>query len=273
MLTWLYNGTGGSILACAIWHGLYNLETGTAAVTTTVQAITTASSRSLPARRASRCARADAANRRSSPPPRHHITARPRQRVPRLSRAELAVWRRASRLAQPAPRARACGGATHRQPCQDGEDLPAEPGTRLINSLFRALTRLGLGASYRHILTVPGRKTGQLYSTPVDIIERDDQRWLVAGYGPTNWVRNVCAAGEVTLSRGRQSERFRVEQADRPAAVPVLRTYMREIRVTRPYFDASPNSADEDVAAELPRHPVFRLIPGVNGGRQTDAAR
>ena len=146
------------------------------------------------------------------------------------------------------------------------------PGTRLINSLFRALTRVGLGASYRHILTVPGRKSGRLYSTPVDIIELDGQRWLVAGYGPTNWVRNVRAAGEVTLSRGRRSERFRAEEADRPAAVPVLRTYMREIRVTRPYFDASPDSADEEVAAELARHSVFRLIPVVNGGRQTDAA-
>jgi deazaflavin-dependent oxidoreductase (nitroreductase family) len=146
------------------------------------------------------------------------------------------------------------------------------PGARLINSLFRALTRLGLRASYRHILTVLGRKTGQLYSTPVDILERDDQRWLVAGYGPTNWVRNVRAAGEVTLSRGRQSERFRVEEGDRQAAVPVLRTYMREIRVTPPYFDASPDSGDEDVAAEVPRHPVFRLIPVANGGRQTDAA-
>jgi hypothetical protein len=47
---------------------------------------------------------------------------------------------------------------------------------------------------------------------------------------------------------------------------------MREIRVTRPYFDASPDSADEDVAAELPRHAVFRLVPVVNGGRGTDAA-
>jgi hypothetical protein len=27
-------------------------------------------------------------------------------------------------------------------------------GTRLINSVFRLMTRLGLGASYRHILTV-----------------------------------------------------------------------------------------------------------------------
>jgi deazaflavin-dependent oxidoreductase (nitroreductase family) len=146
------------------------------------------------------------------------------------------------------------------------------PGARLINSLFRALTRLGLGASYRHILTVRGRKTGRPYSTPVDIIELDDQAWLVAGYGPANWVRNVRAAGEVTLSRGRHSHRFRVEETDGPAAVPVLRKYMSEIRVTRPYFDAAPDSPDADVAAELPRHPAFRLIPMVNGGRQKDAA-
>ena len=31
VLTWLYNGTGGSILACAVWHGAYNLASGTAA--------------------------------------------------------------------------------------------------------------------------------------------------------------------------------------------------------------------------------------------------
>jgi deazaflavin-dependent oxidoreductase (nitroreductase family) len=143
----------------------------------------------------------------------------------------------------------------------------------LINSLFRALTRLGLGASCRHILTVPGRTTGRLYSTPVDIIDLDDQRWLVAGYGVTNWVRNVRAAGEVTLTRGRRSHRFGVEEAEARAAVPVLRKYMSEIRVTRPYFDAAPDSPDEDVAAELPRHPAFRLIPAVDGGRQKDAAR
>jgi membrane protease YdiL (CAAX protease family) len=42
VLTWLYNATGGSILACAVWHGLYNLETGTAAATSTIQAVTSA---------------------------------------------------------------------------------------------------------------------------------------------------------------------------------------------------------------------------------------
>ncbi len=44
-------------------------------------------------------------------------------------------------------------------------------GARLINSVFRLMTRLGLGASYRYVVTVPGRKTGRLYSTPVDVIE------------------------------------------------------------------------------------------------------
>jgi deazaflavin-dependent oxidoreductase (nitroreductase family) len=92
-------------------------------------------------------------------------------------------------------------------------------GTRLINLLFQALTRLGLGASYRHILTVPGRTTGRLYSTPVDIIELDGERWLVAGYGPASWVRNVRAAGAVTLARGRRSRPSEVEEAEGDAAV------------------------------------------------------
>ena len=133
--------------------------------------------------------------------------------------------------------------------------------TRLINSLFRILPRLGLGPSYLHTLTVKGRKTGRLYSTPVDALEVDGQRWLVAPYGPTNWVANARAVGEVTLSRGGHSQQFEVEEAASTAAVPVLRNYITEIRVTRPYFDAGPSSTDEELAAELPRHPVFRLVP------------
>ncbi len=38
---------------------------------------------------------------------------------------------------------------------------------------------------------------------------------------------------------------------------------MTEVRVTRPYFDAAPDSPDGAIEAELPRHAVFRLIPAV----------
>jgi hypothetical protein len=84
---------------------------------------------------------------------------------------------------------------------------------------------------------------------------------LVAGYGPANWVLNTRAAGEVTLSRGGHAEKYKVEEARAEEAIPVLRRYIAVIRVTRPYFDATANSSDEDVAAELPRHAVFRLVP------------
>ena len=84
-----------------------------------------------------------------------------------------------------------------------------------------------------------GRNTGRRYSTPVDVLERDGQRWLVAPYGPVSWVADARAAGEVTLSRGGRSEQFEVEEAPSTAAVPVLRNYITEIRVTRPYFDAA----------------------------------
>jgi deazaflavin-dependent oxidoreductase (nitroreductase family) len=134
-------------------------------------------------------------------------------------------------------------------------------GTRLINWWFRVLTRLGWGASYRHILTVRGRKTGRLHSTPVDVIEAGGERWLVAGYGPANWVLNARAAGEVTLSRGGRSKTYTVEEIGAEEAIPVLRRYIAEIRVTRPYFDARPSSSDEAIAAELAKHAVFRLIP------------
>jgi deazaflavin-dependent oxidoreductase (nitroreductase family) len=140
--------------------------------------------------------------------------------------------------------------------------------TRLINWWFRMLTKLGLGASYRQILTVPGRKTGRLRSTPVDVIELGGDRWLVAGYGPANWVLNTRAHGEVILSRGGHCQTYKVEEVGAEAAIPVLRKYIAEIRVTRPYFDANPNSSDEAVAAELPRHAVFRLIPATLNGHE-----
>jgi hypothetical protein len=95
----------------------------------------------------------------------------------------------------------------------------------------------------------------------VDVIEVGGDRWLVAGNGPANWVLNTRAHGTVTLRRGGDSETYKGEEVRAEDAIPVLRKYIAEIRVTRPYFDAAPNSSDEAVAAELSRHAVFRLIP------------
>lgn len=133
--------------------------------------------------------------------------------------------------------------------------------TRAINWVFRTMTNLGVGASYRYVLTVRGRKSGVLRSTPVDVVDVSGTRWLVAGYGPANWVGNARAAGEVTLSRGGHTTRYKVSDAAARDAVPVLRAYLAAVRVVRPYFDAAPGAPDDALAAELPRHPVLRLSP------------
>ena len=46
---------------------------------------------------------------------------------------------------------------------------------RALNGLVRPLARLGLAGPRTHLLTVPGRKTGQLWSTPVSIVEQEGQ--------------------------------------------------------------------------------------------------
>jgi deazaflavin-dependent oxidoreductase (nitroreductase family) len=125
----------------------------------------------------------------------------------------------------------------------------------------RPVARLGLTGPRTYLLTVPGRVTGRPWTTPVSIVADGDARWLVAPYGDRNWVKNARRAGAVELRRGRSRQRYLVEELDPVTAVPVLRRYYALGRVTRPFFDVSPASPEEDWVAEAPRHPVFRLRP------------
>lgn len=130
---------------------------------------------------------------------------------------------------------------------------------RLVNAVMGPLARRGLAGRHAYVLTVRGRKTGRAYSTPVILVE-DAERWLVAPYGDVGWVRNARAAGEVALSRAGRSETLRIEEASPDEAAPVLRQYLTDVRVVRPFFDVTPGSPLDDFATEAPRHPVFRLV-------------
>jgi len=128
------------------------------------------------------------------------------------------------------------------------------------NTMSAAMIRLGIAPSGMRLLTVRGRKSGLPRTTPVNLIEHGGSRWLVAPYGEVAWVRNVRAAGEVELRRARTSERCLPREATAAEAVPVLRSYLRQLRlVVGPYFDVTPSSPDAAFASEAPRHPVFLL--------------
>ena len=131
---------------------------------------------------------------------------------------------------------------------------------RLVNRLVRALLRMGLGPRRTYLLTVQGRRSGRLRSTPVTLVEEGGRRWLVAPYGEVGWVRNARAAGRITLSRGRRSETVAVAEVEPEESAPVLRRYLAEVPITRPFFDAAPDANLEAFKAEAPRHPVFRIL-------------
>jgi deazaflavin-dependent oxidoreductase (nitroreductase family) len=132
--------------------------------------------------------------------------------------------------------------------------------SRFGNTMSAAMISLGIGPAGMHLLTVRGRKSGLPRTTPVNLIEHHGHRWLVAPYGEVAWVRNARAAGEVELRRARTAERCLAREASAEEAVPVLRSYLRQLRlVVGPYFDVTPSSPDAAFAAEAPRHPVFLL--------------
>jgi deazaflavin-dependent oxidoreductase (nitroreductase family) len=137
------------------------------------------------------------------------------------------------------------------------------PSRRAANRLVRLLLKLGLMPGPTYLLTVPGRRTGRPLSTPVTLVEEGDSRWLVAPYGDVAWVRNARAAGQITLSRGRRSETLPIRELSPAEAAPVLQRYITRVPITRPYFDARPDSPLAAFIAEAPRHPVFHLGSGL----------
>jgi hypothetical protein len=90
-------------------------------------------------------------------------------------------------------------------------------------------------------------------------MKTDGSRWIVSPYGERPWVKNVRAAGEVSIRRGFHTESIRLEEVDARTAAPILQKYIRDAPITRPYFDVTVESPLEAFVAEAPRHPVFRV--------------
>ncbi|HYJ70099.1 MAG TPA: nitroreductase family deazaflavin-dependent oxidoreductase [Nocardioidaceae bacterium] len=141
--------------------------------------------------------------------------------------------------------------------------------TRLANGMMRSLLAAGLGPGFLRLLTVTGRKTGKERTTPVAPLETSEGRWLVAPFGEVGWVRNIRAHNHALLRRGRHVEHIEVEEVPPAESVSVLRSYLRlkpQGKFVQAYFDVTPDSSDEDIVAEAPRHPAFRIVSSTPAG-------
>src|SRR5215217_2715647 len=87
------------------------------------------------------------------------------------------------------------------------EELELPGWLKLFNPVIIALQRLGVVVGTMRLLTVPGRTSGKLRTTPVSPLTVEGKRYIVAGLEGADWVKNVRAAGWAILARGRKRER------------------------------------------------------------------
>jgi deazaflavin-dependent oxidoreductase (nitroreductase family) len=140
-----------------------------------------------------------------------------------------------------------------------------QPGKldRFTNRIARRLVRLGVNVWGARELRVVGRKSGQVRTTVVNLLELDGRRYLVSPRGETEWVRNLRAAalhGE--LRNGRQVRQFdavEVADADKTA---VLRSYLDRwaFEVGKLFEGITAESGPAELAAVAADFPVFEVV-------------
>jgi deazaflavin-dependent oxidoreductase (nitroreductase family) len=135
------------------------------------------------------------------------------------------------------------------------------PIERLFNRAIGALVRLGIGLPNMRVLEVRGRRSGRLFSLPVDLLAEGGRLYLVAPRGRAQWVRNAEAAGSVTLRRGGRADRYRLRVLADTEKPPVLKAYLdRFHREVQRFFPLPAGSPVDAFVPLAPRYPAFELL-------------
>jgi hypothetical protein len=143
------------------------------------------------------------------------------------------------------------------------------------NQLIILLNRLGMSIGTLHILSIPGRKTGKMRSTPVAVLRVNGQRYILTGL-ETGWVKNARAAGWGLLSYGHRSERVVLVELPVEERPPILREFPVQVPGGVSMFERLLDwPADPEAFAQAaPRCPVFRLeSSSITESNASDRAR
>jgi hypothetical protein len=78
--------------------------------------------------------------------------------------------------------------------------------TSWLDAIQLALQRLGFVAGARHVLVVPGHRSGIADSTLVLVHTVEGERYVIADLHPGKWVQDARVVGRGLLCRGRMEE-------------------------------------------------------------------
>lgn len=130
-----------------------------------------------------------------------------------------------------------------------------------FNRALGTLIGWGIGPAHIYLLEVRGRKSGKIYTTPVDPLALNGKRYLVAPRGRTQWVRNAEAAGEIALRRGGNREKLRLRPISDAEKPPILKAYLDNYKAeVQRYFPVKASSPQEAFVSIAADYPAFELI-------------
>ena len=133
----------------------------------------------------------------------------------------------------------------------------------LVNRAVRRLVRMGISVWGARDLRLRGRKSGEIRSNVVNLLDLDGAQFLVAPRGTTEWVKNLRAAGEGELRVGRQATQFEADELADSEKVVVLRAYLKRWKweIGKFFQGVGPDSTEAELAAIAPGYPIFRILP------------
>ena len=142
-----------------------------------------------------------------------------------------------------------------------GEFLRPGAAERVFNRVFGWMVGAGIGSRHYSLLQVKGRKSGKIYSAPVDVLIVGDRKFLVCPRGRAQWVRNAEASGHVWLKKGSERREYAIREVAESDKPELLREYLDRFKLfVQRYFPVpagSPSSAFVPIAG---RYPVFELL-------------
>jgi len=134
--------------------------------------------------------------------------------------------------------------------------MATKPPPAWMVRLNVAVLRRGMRLGSQHLLSVRGRRSGGLRSTPISIATVDGTRYIVAAFEDAAWVQNVRAAGTGLLLRGGHEEEVRLDELPVDERAPILRAFLGQVRGGRRFFGSDD---PEVVVGDADRYPVFRV--------------
>ena len=102
-------------------------------------------------------------------------------------------------------------------------------------------------------LSVRGRRSGRWHTTPVAVLDHNDERYLVSYRGASDWARNLEVSHTGRLAQRSRTEEIEVADVPAPERAELLDVYRDrygKLPTVGSVLDALPDPAD---------HPTFRI--------------